>query len=113
MLSLPPSLSDQAILDGASAPGRLWHIVLPSLRPLILAVSLLLAGGALGAFDGVLMLTGGGPGSQTLTPALYSYRAAFRSNNWTAGATSAWLIAAGVILIGACYLLMVRREEGS
>jgi multiple sugar transport system permease protein len=111
VLSLPPSLSDQAVLDGASAPGRLWHIVLPWLRPLLLAVSLLVVGGALGAFDGVLMLTGGGPGARTLTPALYSYRAAFQSNNWSRGATSAWLIAFAVILVGAGYLLVVRRED--
>jgi multiple sugar transport system permease protein len=111
MLSLPPSLSDHAVLEGASAPSRIWHIVLPWLRPLALAVSLLLVGGAVGAFDGVLMLTGGGPGSQTLTPALYSYIKAFQSNNWSAGAASAWFIAAGVILVGVGYLLLARSEE--
>jgi multiple sugar transport system permease protein len=111
VLSLPASLSDQALLEGATGLSRLRHIVLPWLRPLFLSVGLLLVGGALGTFDGMLMLTGGGPGSRTLTPALYSYRAAFQSNNWTAGATSAWIIAAVVILIGVGYLLLARGEE--
>jgi multiple sugar transport system permease protein len=111
MQSLPSSLLDQAILEGASAPSRMRNIVLPWLRPLSLAVSLLLLGGALGAFEGTLMLTGGGPGSATLTPALYGFLKAFKSNNWRAGTTSAWFIAACVLLVAAGYLPLARREE--
>jgi multiple sugar transport system permease protein len=111
ILSLPSSLTDQAVMEGASAPVRLWHVILPWLRPLFLAICLLFVGSALGAFDVALMLTGGGPGTETLTPALYSYRMAFQSNNWSAGATSAWFIVAAVILLGAAYLLVIRRDE--
>jgi multiple sugar transport system permease protein len=111
VLALPGTLSDQAVMEGASEWKRLWQIVLPWLRPLLLSVSLLLVGAALGAFDGVLMLTGGGPGSQTLTPALYSYLRAFQSNNWPAGATSAWIIAVGAGIVGAAYLFLARDRQ--
>jgi ABC-type sugar transport system permease subunit len=65
---------------------------------------MLLTGLALGSFDVVLILTGGGPGTSTLTPALYSYAAAFETNDWPAGAASAWLIAAAVLLVGVVYI---------
>jgi hypothetical protein len=43
---------------------------------------MLLIGLSVGTFDGVLILTGGGPGTATVTPALYSYRQAFGVNDW-------------------------------
>jgi ABC-type sugar transport system permease subunit len=111
VFSLPQTFSDQAVIEGASPLYRVRHVVLPWIRPLLLAVTLILTGQALGAFDSMLMLTGGGPGSETLTPALYSYRMAFQSNNWPVGAASAWTITA--VFIPACvgYLMLVRRKE--
>ena len=67
VISIPQSLSDQAVIEGASSASQLRHIVLPWLRPLLLAVALIVVGAALGSFDTLLMLTGGGPGSETLT----------------------------------------------
>ena len=110
LMALSVEQWEQAILEGASTLSRIRHIALPSLRPLLLTVALLLAGDALGAFDSVLILTGGGPGSATLTPALYSYQQAFQTHNWPIGATSAWLIVASVVLVGLAYLRLIRAE---
>jgi multiple sugar transport system permease protein len=110
VLAIPADQWDQATLDGA----RLWHrianIAVPWLRPLLLTIALLLIGDTLGTFDSILILTGGGPGTETITPGLYSYQQAFQVNNWTAGATAAWLIAAAVLVAGTGYLLLMRRE---
>lgn len=110
VLAIPGDQWDQATLDGA----RLWHriadIALLWLRPLLLTIALLLIGDTLGTFDSILILTGGGPGSETMTPGLYSYQQAFQVNNWTVGATVAWLIAAAVLLVGVGYLVLMRRE---
>ena len=76
-----------------------------------LAVTLLLVGAALGTFDTVLILTGGGPGTETVTPALYSYTAAFQVSNWPIGAASAWLIVIAVLMIGAVYLSLTRKPS--
>jgi ABC-type sugar transport system permease subunit len=70
---------------------------------------MLLVGLSLGTLDVVLILTGGGPGSATVTPAFYSYDQAFAVNNWPAGAASAWLIAAAVFGVGVVYIRLVRR----
>jgi multiple sugar transport system permease protein len=110
LLAIPAAHWEYATLEGASFLARVRFIALPLLRPLFLAVGLLLIGDALGAADTVLILTGGGPGSATLTPGLYSYQQAFQIYNWPLGATSAWLIVASVILVGLAYLYLSRRE---
>jgi len=88
----------------------MFDVALPALRPLLLAVSLLLIGLTLGSFDSVLILTGGGPGTATMTPALYSYNQAFVINNWPIGAASGWLIAAAVLGVGVVYVRLARRS---
>jgi len=110
VLAIPADQWDQATLDGA----RLWHrladIIVPWVRPLLLTIALLLIGDTLGTFDSILILTGGGPGSETMTPGLYSYQQAFLVNNWTVGATTAWLIGAAVLVVGIGYLALMRGE---
>lgn len=110
LLAIPREQWEQATLEGASMLNRMQHIALPWLRPLLLTVALLLIGDALGTFDSVLMLTGGGPGSETLTPGLYSFQRAFQIHNWPIGATSAWLIVASVLLVGLVYFRLTRAE---
>ncbi len=110
LLAVPSDQWEQATLEGIPTISQIRYIALPWLRPLILTVALLLIGDSLGAFDSVLILTGGGPGSATLTPGLYSYHRAFQVNEWPVGATSAWLIVAAVVIVGLVYLRLVRTE---
>jgi trehalose/maltose transport system permease protein len=110
LLSVPRSLWEQAAMEGAPAFTVARRIALPWLRPLLLTVGMLLLGWSLGTFDGMLILTGGGPGTATLTPALYSFQKAFETNVWNVGATSAWCIGLVVMLAGAAYLILTRRE---
>jgi multiple sugar transport system permease protein len=108
--AIPGEQWEIATLEGASTFDRIREIVLPWLRPLLLTVALLLIGYGLGTFDSILILTGGGPGLATLTPALYSYEQAFQFNLWPTAATSAWLIAASVLLVGVVYLRLARAR---
>jgi multiple sugar transport system permease protein len=108
-LSIPRSLWEQAIIEGAGSMSVVRLIALPWVRSLLLTVGILLLGWSLGTFDTILILTSGGPGTETLTPALYSYQKAFEANNWAVGATSAWFIVAAVVLIGALYMQLSRR----
>ena len=108
--SIPTERWEDAVLSGASWIGRIAHVAIPSVRPVLLTITMLLVGLSFGTFDSVLILTGGGPGTATLTPALYSYARAFSSNDWPVGATSGWLIAAGVLCAGLVYLRLARLE---
>jgi ABC-type sugar transport system permease subunit len=110
LLAIPADQWDQATLEGISVLDRMRYIALPWLRPLLLTVALLLIGDALGTFETILMLTGGGPGSKTVTPGLYSYIRAFKGHNWPIGMAAAWLVVVAVLLVGLCYLRLMRRE---
>lgn len=110
LLAIPSEQWEQATLDGTSVWQRIRAIALPWLYPLLLTIGLLLIGDALGTYETVLIMTGGGPASDTLLPALFSFQQAFQIHLWTIGATSAWLIVAAMLLVGAIYLALVRRE---
>jgi multiple sugar transport system permease protein len=111
VLAIPSEQWEHAILDGTSLAAQVRHVLIPRLRPLLLTVVLLLVGDTLGMFDTVLMMTGGGPGSETLTPALYSYQQAFGAYNWPFGLATAWVIVAIVLLLGFGYVALTRSTE--
>ncbi len=112
LMIIPTDQWEYSTLEGASIFDQVRQVAFPWVRPLLLAVGMLLTGDALGAFDSILILTGGGPGSATITPALLSYQEAFQFFNWPVGATTAWFIVVAVLLVGAAYLAMSRAEAG-
>ena len=111
LTAIPRERWDLATLDGAPLMRRVTEVALPPLGPLLLAITMLLVGFALGTFDAVLILTGGGPGTATETPALYSYQAAFGTNDWHRSGAAAWLVAAGVLAIGFIYLRLSQASR--
>ena len=57
LIGIDPSLFEAAIVEGASAPQRVWYITLPSIRPVIVIVVLLRLGTILDAgFNQMFML---------------------------------------------------------
>ncbi len=110
LLAIPVEQWDLARVEGVPLLTQFRHIVLPRLRVLLLTITLLLVGDALGTFESILMLTGGGPGEATMTPGFYSYKRAFIAYNWVDGATSGWFIVLAMLLVGFCYLFLARRE---
>ena len=109
LAAIPEERWEEATLAGASLLDRIFRVALPEMLPLLLTVGMLLIGLSLGAFDTILILTGGGPGTATLTAALYSYDRAFLTNDWPLGAASAWLVAGGVLAVGLVYIQLSRR----
>jgi multiple sugar transport system permease protein len=109
--SIPRERWEDALLDGLSTMAKIRHVALPAMKPLVLAVIMLLVGGALATFDSVLTMTDGGPGSETVTPALYSYDKAFTFSNWPLGAVSGWLIGGAVLIVGLVYLRLATRSR--
>jgi multiple sugar transport system permease protein len=109
LTAIPRERWEDALLDGLSSLAKIRHVAVPAMKPLLLAISMLLIGGALATFDSVLTMTAGGPGSETVTPALYSHDKAFTFSNWPAGAASGWLIGAAVLLVGFVYLRLATR----
>lgn len=111
LTGIPRERWEDGRIDGLSWLGRTRHVAIPALRPVILAVTMLLVGGALATFDSVLTMTGGGPGTETMTPALYSYNKAFTFSDWPIGAAAGWLIGGAVLLAGLVYLRLNRTFD--
>jgi multiple sugar transport system permease protein len=89
---LPTEVEEAAMVDGANRWQRFRAVTLPHLRPTILLVVTLGVIGTWQVFDQMYIMTQGGPGKTTLTPAYLSYTAAFNQNQWGQGAAMAFLL---------------------
>ncbi|MEB3306771.1 MAG: sugar ABC transporter permease [Cyanobacteriota bacterium] len=76
--NIPADLYEAAALEGAAAWQSLRRITLPLLAPYLLIALLFRLAQALGVFDLIQVLTGGGPAGSTESLALYAYLNAMR-----------------------------------
>jgi raffinose/stachyose/melibiose transport system permease protein len=77
VMKIPASLYEAARVDGANAWHEFWTVTLPGLRYELTVVVVLTMIDALGTFDEVYVMTGGGPGTATTVPAFEVYHLAF------------------------------------
>jgi len=80
--SVDEALHEAAEIDGAGAWSRFFHVTLPSLRPVIAAITSLDFIWNFNSFGLVYVLTNGGPGGRTMLPMLFAYNEAFRYGNF-------------------------------
>jgi raffinose/stachyose/melibiose transport system permease protein len=79
-ISIPQELFEVGQMDGMNGWQRLWRIELPLIRNQIRLIIILAFIQQFQSFENVLVLTNGGPGFSTLTPALYLYKKGFEYN---------------------------------
>ncbi len=75
--SIDSSLYDAALVDGSTGWNTVRYVQLPGVWPYVKVVATLSLIGSLSGFGQVSALTGGGPGYDTMIPALYMYKVAF------------------------------------
>jgi multiple sugar transport system permease protein len=75
-------LHEAAAIDGATTWQRFWHVTLPGIRPVVLAITSLDLIWNFNSFALVFVLTAGGPGGKTMLPMLFAYNEAFRYGNF-------------------------------
>jgi multiple sugar transport system permease protein len=80
--SVSADLHEAAAIDGAGTWKRFWHVTLPALRPVIMAITTLDLIWNFNSFALVFVLTAGGPGGKTMLPALFAYNEAFKYGNF-------------------------------
>ena len=68
---------EAAELDGLSEWQKLWRIVLPLIRPVLMVVVLIRLIDSIRVFDLVFVLTRGGPGTATEVLSVFSYVTGF------------------------------------
>jgi len=75
--SIPKDLYAAAEVDGAGFWRKLWHVTLPSLRPMMFLVLVLSTVNGFLMLDLIFVMTFGGPGNDTTTVSWLGYRTAF------------------------------------
>ncbi|MGN0118053.1 MAG: carbohydrate ABC transporter permease, partial [Streptomyces albidoflavus] len=106
--AIPQVLYQAAQIDGAGTVRQFFHITLPQLRNALITSVILMVVGGLTTFDTVLILTQGGPGSDTTISAFYMYQKAFKSFDYGAASAVALLL----VLVSTVISLIVVRLSG-
>lgn len=106
--AIPQVLYQAAEIDGAGRVRQFFHITLPQLRNSVITSMILMVVGGLTTFETVLILTQGGPGTDTTISAYYMYQKAFKSYDFGAGAAIALVLVVAATIIS----LVVVRLSG-
>lgn len=96
--NIPDALKEAASLDGAGAWGRLRHVILPLMTPLIFFNLIIAIINSFQSFVNAMVMTQGGPEDATLFAVLNIYRNAFEYFNMGYASALAWELF--VIMVG-------------
>lgn len=108
---VPRTLVEAGRVDGAKE-WRVWrHVVLPSIRPTVMFVMVLLVIGASQVFTQVYILTSGGPYESTQVLLTYAYQQAFTNFNFSYAAAIASLVAVVVLALSVVQIRLMRRND--
>lgn len=113
IMEIPHDLYEASSLDGAGPWRQLWHVTVPSLRPITFLVVILGTIWSFQVFDLVYTMTGGGPGGGTVTLVMAIYDAGFK--NYQMGYASAMAVAlfAIVLVISIIQRRVFAKEDNS
>lgn len=106
--AIPSMLYQAAEIDGAGRARQFFSITIPQLRNTMITSLILMITGGLTTFDTILILTNGGPGTDTTNTAFYMYTSAFESFQF--GKASA--IGLVLVLVSTAISLIVVRVTG-
>ncbi|HEX5495938.1 MAG TPA: sugar ABC transporter permease [Mycobacteriales bacterium] len=109
--NLPLSVTEAAVVDGATASQRLRRITLPMIRPTVFLVLTIGLIGTWQVFDQIYVMSQGNPGKTTLTPAYLSYTTSFTSQQWGQGTAIAFILFT-VIVVFTVLQRWALRERG-
>jgi len=109
--SVDQDLIKAAQIDGASMARIYWKILIPSIRPIMIAVIVILLQFAIKTFDLVVSQTGGGPGLATNVPAIYVYDLMFQRGQIAQGAAAAVMILLALAVVLVPYAIWSNRRN--
>ncbi|HEX7064977.1 MAG TPA: sugar ABC transporter permease [Bacillales bacterium] len=109
--TFPNDVIEAAKIDGAGAFQRLFKVIIPILKPIILVNLIVITVETFNTFDMVMALTGGGPGRSTEVIALSIYNQIFNNFHLGEGAAAAVLLLVINIALTVVYFRFL--EKGS
>ena len=111
--SVPETLYEAARIDGANFWDEVRHVMLPQLRPVLVAITLLLVIWGLNAITIIYTMTRGGPANRTLITPIQIFRHAFESFQFNEAAALSVMFFGVAAVIVAIYIRTfgVPKEE--
>jgi len=109
--SIPSDLYEAARVDGASFWQEVRHVMLPGVRPVIVAVTLLLVIWALNAITIIYAITRGGPANRTLITPIQIFRLAFEGFQFGQAAALSVMFFGVAIVIVLLYIRALAAER--
>lgn len=107
--SLPQEPLEAAAVDGAGPVRLFFNHTLPLLLPVLAVGIVLRLIDAVGTFDQIFVLTGGGPGNATQLISIYAYNTAFNFTDYGHGAAMLIALLAFSFLLVLVALSLMRR----
>ncbi|WP_223167086.1 carbohydrate ABC transporter permease [Nonomuraea sp. SYSU D8015] len=109
--AIPASVLEAAALDGASAWGSFWKIIVPMLRPLITIVVIQSVIWDFKVFTQIYVMTnGGGVAGQNTVLNVYAYQTAFGSSEYGLGSAIAVVMTLILLAITLLYIRALYRS---
>ena len=109
MQSVSTEVTEAAELDGLTEWQKLWRIVVPLIRPVLLVVVLIRLIDSIRMFDLVFVMTRDGPGSTTEVLSLFSYVTGFASGDMGSASAIAWVTVVLVNILVALFLRFLSK----
>lgn len=103
--TVPTELYESARVDGASFFDEVRHVMLPSIRPVLVAITLLLLIWGLNAITIIYTITRGGPANRTLITPIQIFRQAFELFQFNQAAALSAMFFAVTIVFVAIYIV--------
>ncbi|GLV53433.1 sugar ABC transporter permease [Dictyobacter sp. S3.2.2.5] len=106
---VPASLYEAAEIDGSNIWRRLWHITLPTIRPIMLLMLILQIIGTMQVFIEPFTITDGGPQNTTISVLLLIYKYAFQQANFGAASAAGMMLFVVLAVFALIYMRMTNR----
>jgi len=107
--AIPQDTIESSLLDGARSIDQLKHVVIPTIQPLILFVSMICIMDAYRLFDAVAIMTGGLNSTETLM--FYNYRVGIVQDAVAKGSAVSVLTMVGIFIVLIPFLYMTYKEQ--
>lgn len=106
---VPASLYEAAEIDGTNLWKRLWHITLPTIRPIMLLMLVLQVIGTMQVFTEPFTITDGGPQNSTMSILLLIYNYAFQNGDFGGASALGVMLFLVLAVFALIYMRMTSR----
>ena len=106
---VPASLYEAAEIDGSNLWQRIWHVTLPTIRPIMLLMLVLQIIATMQVFTEPFVITDGGPNNATMTVLLLIYNYTFKNADFGEASALGVLLFLVLAVFALIYMRMTSR----